>query len=560
MASISLLFIVLNVLSFLRFVVGQSERKFTLELSRGRWAPDGVEREMILVNGQYPPPNLEIWEDDDVVVEVFNGLEEPSSIHFHGIEMRNTPWSDGAPGLSQRPIPSGHNFTYRWKATQHGSYWYHSHSGEQVEDGLYGALTIHPRAGTLKPFSLISESSAGVEALERAEREAQPVLMSDHRHVTGREVWEFTQRASCFPPRVMAVSYGADGYYPAMPANILEGCHATDALREVIEVQGHSDSGGDENWVALHFIGAFHGISSMVSIDEHPMWVFAVDGGYITPQLVHAIPIMNGERFSVFIKADKAGDFAIRIAATMDPQILDGYATLRVSTPGEQSSGDSSAPYIDAAGHPTSGDVVIFDPNTSKPFPPSPIPPVADKTFIMYMGNSVPAYLWELNVEPLLPLQLERETPLLLEPRPPSHHIFETTNDTWVDLVFITHTSPNPPHPIHKHGVKMHLLGLGYGSWTWASVEEAARDIPGSFNLVDPPVKDSFTSLKVGINDRQHTAWLAVRYHVNNPGAWLLHCHVLEHLNGGMQVVLLDGVDAWPEMPEEYRRLAEGSG
>ena len=49
-----------------------------------------------------------------------------------------------------------------------------------------------------------------------------------------------------------------------------------------------------------------------------------------------------------------------------------------------------------------------------------------------------------------------------------------------------------------------------------------------------------------------------MRYHASNPGAWLLHCHVLGHLIGGMQVVLLDGVDDWPEMPEEYRELAEG--
>lgn len=118
---------------------------------------------------------------------------------LQGIEMIDTPWSDGTPGLSQRAIPTGQNFTYRWKALQYGSYWYHSHSHEQVEDGLYGALTIHPSPKSPKPFDLISESDSAVEAMERAEREALRVLMSDHRHITGSEAWELTQMAGYDP-------------------------------------------------------------------------------------------------------------------------------------------------------------------------------------------------------------------------------------------------------------------------------------------------------------------------------------------------------------------------
>lgn len=65
-------------------VLAQSTARFSFELSWGRRAPDGVERDMILVNGQFPGPILEVTEGDDVVVEVFNGLDDDSSIHFHG--------------------------------------------------------------------------------------------------------------------------------------------------------------------------------------------------------------------------------------------------------------------------------------------------------------------------------------------------------------------------------------------------------------------------------------------------------------------------------------------
>lgn len=353
-----------------------------------------------------------------------------------------------------------------------------------------------------------------------------------------------------------------------MPQSVLQGCRGTDAPLEVIEVAP------EDGWVALHLIGAFHGISGLVSIDGHPMWVFASDGRYVRPQRVEAIPITSGERFSVLIRAETAGDFNIRLAATTDPQIIAGYAILRVQIPredetdsdgcapfiddGDSPLSDSVAPFIDDGGSPLSDSVAVFDPNTAKPFPESPIPQVADQTLIMHMGNAIPPNLWALNATPLAPSSIDNRTPLLLEPRESPDHIVDTQNGSWVDIVLITSTSPNPPHPIHKHGVRMYLLGMSYGDWPWGSVEEAAAERPDLFNLVDPPLKDSFTSLKVGLAGAADRAWLALRYHSNNPGAWLLHCHVLGHLAGGMQAVLLDGLDTWPVMPDEYRQLAEG--
>ena len=356
----------------------------------------------------------------------------------------------------------------------------------------------------------------------------------------------------------MARAWGTNGSPRMMPQYVLRGCQATNAPLEVVEVS--PASGDDDSWVAVHLVGAFHGISAMVSIDGHPMWVFASDGGYIHPRKVEAVPVTNGERFSVFIQAKTAGDFTIRVAATTDPQIIAGYATLRVRIPGEEGDDDGCSPYIDDAGNALSASVAVFDPNTAKPFPESPIPQVADQTLVMHMGNAAPPYLWALNATPMVPSTIADKPPLLLTPRSSNDHIADTKNGSWVDVVLITHTSPNPAHPIHKHGVKMHLLGMGYGDWVWRSVEEAAAARPELFNLVDPPLKDSFSSLKVGLRSHDDTAWLAVRYHSSNPGAWLLHCHVLGHLVGGMQAVLMDGIDTWPVMPPEYRKLAEAGG
>ena len=94
----------------------------------------------------------------------------------------------------------------------------------------------------------------------------------------------------------------------------------------------------------------------------------------------------------------------------------------------------------------------------------------------------------------------------------------------------------------------MYLLGQGDGLFKWDSVAEAAKEIPSSFNFVDPPRRDGFTTPAA----LQGPSWMAIRYHVDNPGAWLIHCHVQSHLSGGMSMAIQDGVDKWPKVPAEY--------
>ena len=154
-----------------------------------------------------------------------------------GIIQAGTPWSDGTPGLSQRPIPPGGRFTYRWKAQQYGSYWYHSHTAEQVEDGLYGALTIHPRADTPRPFRLISQQDTAVEAMQRAEKAAHPVVMADHRHVTGKRAWELTQRARFDPACWDSILVNGKGRVRCMGTGLLDNL-LSDDQREMLSELG----------------------------------------------------------------------------------------------------------------------------------------------------------------------------------------------------------------------------------------------------------------------------------------------------------------------------------
>lgn len=145
----------------------------------------------ITVNGQTPGPTYTFDQDDEITVEVINHLDEDTSVHFHGIEQWGTPWSDGVPGVTQRPIAPGQTFLYQWKATAAGAYWYHSHYKGQIADGLHGAILINPRNGTANPFGVIAgNDTVELEKLERAERDSRVIVLGDWTNFTYHEVMD----------------------------------------------------------------------------------------------------------------------------------------------------------------------------------------------------------------------------------------------------------------------------------------------------------------------------------------------------------------------------------
>ncbi|MEX2465527.1 MAG: copper resistance system multicopper oxidase, partial [Gemmatimonadota bacterium] len=94
------------------------------------------------INGTLPGPILRFREGDEAVIRVTNTLDEDTSIHWHGILLPNE--MDGVPMVNFPGIRPGETFEYRYPIAQHGTYWYHSHSGFQEQLGHYGALIIDP--------------------------------------------------------------------------------------------------------------------------------------------------------------------------------------------------------------------------------------------------------------------------------------------------------------------------------------------------------------------------------------------------------------------------------
>lgn len=101
-----------------------------------------VEADLWAYNASNPGPEIRVKAGERVKVRLINNLEEPTSIHWHGIRIQND--MDGVAGLTQDPVPPGGTFEYDFVVPDAGTYWYHAHnrSWNQVARGLYGSLIV----------------------------------------------------------------------------------------------------------------------------------------------------------------------------------------------------------------------------------------------------------------------------------------------------------------------------------------------------------------------------------------------------------------------------------
>ena len=103
----------------------------------------GKAKKAIAVNGQIPMPTLTFTQGDTAEIHVYNELNESTSLHWHGLILPNK--EDGVPYLTQMPIAPHSTHVYRFAVAQHGTHWYHSHSGLQEQIGMYGSMILNKR-------------------------------------------------------------------------------------------------------------------------------------------------------------------------------------------------------------------------------------------------------------------------------------------------------------------------------------------------------------------------------------------------------------------------------
>ncbi|KAJ3669382.1 hypothetical protein LUZ60_011332 [Juncus effusus] len=126
---------------------------FTWKVTYGTIKPFGKPQKVIMINNQFPGPNINCTSNNNIVINVFNNLDEPFLLSWNGIQHRKNSWQDGMPGTNC-PIPPGKNFTYHWQPKdQIGSFFYFPTIGMQKAAGGFGGLRVNSRLLIPVPFA-----------------------------------------------------------------------------------------------------------------------------------------------------------------------------------------------------------------------------------------------------------------------------------------------------------------------------------------------------------------------------------------------------------------------
>ncbi|WJX69069.1 hypothetical protein P8452_53368 [Trifolium repens] len=140
-------------------------RFFTWNVTYGDIYPLGVKQQGILINGQFPGPQIESVTNDNLIISVFNSLDQPFLISWNGVEQRRNSWQDGVYGTNC-PIPPGKNFTYVLQVKdQIGSYFYFPSLAMHKTAGGYGGIKISSRPMIPVPFPPPSNDFTDLKAI-----------------------------------------------------------------------------------------------------------------------------------------------------------------------------------------------------------------------------------------------------------------------------------------------------------------------------------------------------------------------------------------------------------
>ena len=289
---------------------------------------DGKVSRGIGINGTVPGPLVRLKEGQDVRLRVTNALRSKrggdlqTSIHWHGLLV---PFAmDGVPGVSFPGIEQGATFNYAFKVLQSGTYWYHSHSGYQEQEGVYGPIIIDPAGADPIAYDrehvlvLADHSPMGGEAIFKKLKQMGGGYFNHQRQtlsglLAGRDL-PFEERIDWAKMRMD-------------PADIADVTGST--YHFVINGRGPFD-----NWtglfrpgerVRLRIINAAAQTNFNIRIPDLPMTVVQADGQNVRPVTVDEFQIGVAETFDVIVTpGDRAYTF---VSEAIDRSGL-GRATL----------------------------------------------------------------------------------------------------------------------------------------------------------------------------------------------------------------------------------------
>ena len=510
-----------------------AERTYDLTIGEVSVTVDGKTYDKLAINGSIPGPLLSFTEGDEAVIRVTNTLDEPTSLHWHGLKLPGK--MDGVTGFNGYPgIGPGETFEYRFPIRQSGTYWYHSHTGLQEQDGIYAPLVIAPKTGeTVKAERdyVVMLSDIHPESGERILRNLK--VDPGYYNYGKRTLGDFFRDVDRDGLSAALKDRAAWGEMRMDPTDL------QDVTGYTYLINGHSAAANQTlkfnpgEKVRLRFING-NAMSFMdVRIPGLKMIVIAADGSPVQPVPVDEFRMGIGETYDVIVIPDgdkaytifaEAIDRSGFVRATLSPREgmeaevpeMHRRALLTMEDMGAAHAGmdhgqghDMAGMDHAAMGHEGHGEAM--DPEVAKEAiargwasgapPESKVlsyedlkalvpnadvrPPVREIT--VTLGGNMERYTWHLNGKPF-----EDSDPILL-------NYGERVRITYVNETMMA-------HPMHLHGPHVQ-----------AENGQPPERLPTKHVVIVPPGRT-----------------VSVLLTADEPGDWALHCHLLDHMVSGM--------------------------
>ncbi|MBI1364065.1 MAG: copper resistance system multicopper oxidase [Proteobacteria bacterium] len=542
---------------------------YTLEIAKKKVNLTGKTVEKMAINGQIPGPTLHFKEGEQVTIHVTNKMDVPTSVHWHGMLVPAE--MDGVPGLNGfMGIMPGQTFTYTYTVRQNGTYWYHSHSQLQEQEGLYGSLVVSPKG----------------EDPVKADRD-YVVVLSDFTDESGDDVLGHLKADAGYynyAKRTLADFFHdvrKKGWSAAWADRKAWGQMRMDPT-DIADVSGYTflmnGKTPDQNWtgifkpgerVRLRFINASAMSFYDVWIPGLKMQVVQADGRGVEPVQVDEFRFGVAETYDVIVQpqeeaaytiaaesVDRSG-FAIGTLAPREgmhgpqpearPRTLltmadmgmthdmDGMDMAGMDMAGMEGMGgmhdmhhmhgmhhampaqkadDVARGWADAST--PQGHKALSYADLRSLEPQSDVRP-PEREILVTLGGNMERYVWTINGE-----KFEKIGPI------------ELKYGERVRLKFVNETMM--AHPMHLHGMFVQLEN-----------GQPAGRLPDKHTIIVPPGQS-----------------YSVLLTADEPGEWAFHCHLLYHMASGMMtkaVVARLSEDAVPEkLRKKVKKTEAGEG
>lgn len=255
-------------------------------------------------NGQLPRDEVRVTAGDQLRVRVKNQLPASTTVHWHGLALRND--MDGVPGLTRPAIGAGSEFTYHFTCPDPGTYWFHSHVGVQLDTGLMGPLIIEDPS---EPLNYDHDVALVLDDWTDGLSDSPNQILSRLSSNGMKNMGSMSSMGGMTPNSTgMGISQsqplGSDTGDVDYPLHLINGKPPTDPF--VIMARPGSR-------LRLRLINAGSDTAYRFEIGGHRLNVVHADGYPVEPKTVDSLIIGMGERYDVIVQA---GDGAFPIISS----------------------------------------------------------------------------------------------------------------------------------------------------------------------------------------------------------------------------------------------------